>query len=254
MKAAIIYRLTAIEQEYQVTVLMASEAGSRAWGFSSPDSDYDVRFVYRQPLNHYLSLFRKQDVIELGVDGLLDVGGWDIDKALRLLGKSNVPLMEWLHSPLIYRADAVFLGRAQALATEHFVPAAGFHHYQSMAKKYTELCQGATCKLKHLFYALRTTLAARWIVRYQTFPPVRFTEIVDGLSIDSSVREEMVALQALKRDKPESYQHPARGELVAFLTQLVSENEGQGSQLRVPRKDLTSLNTFFRTLVIPDQR
>ena len=99
MKTSITDRLSAIEQEHQIVILLASEAGSRAWEFSSPDSDYDVRFIYRRSLDHYLSLFKKPDVIELGVSGVLDIGGWDIDKALRLLGKSNVPLMEWIYSP-----------------------------------------------------------------------------------------------------------------------------------------------------------
>ena len=181
MNQHILEQLEATEQEQQVTVLLAVEAGSRAWRFASPDSDYDVRFIYRQPMDQYLTLFSKPDVIEQGVMGDLDVGGWNLDKALRLLGKSNVPLMEWIYSPLVYRADPVFLAKVQGLAKAQFVPAAGFHHYQSMAKKYVALCQAETYKLKHLFYALRTALAARWVITYQTCPPVRFEELREGL-------------------------------------------------------------------------
>lgn len=249
MNRRILEQLEAIEQEYQVNVLLAVEAGSRAWGFSSPDSDYDVRFIYRQPMNHYLSLFKKQDVIERGVMGDLDVGGWDIDKALRLLGKSNIPLMEWIYSPLVYGADPVFLEKVQELAQGQFIPAAGFHHYQSMAKKYVALCRAEAYKLKHVFYALRTALAAQWVATHQTCPPVRFSDLREGLLVPASIDQEITELRQLKADKPESYLHPASKSLVRFLEETMENSERRPPGLVAPPKDLRSLDEFFREVV-----
>ena len=250
MKKVIANKLQDIENDYQVTILLASEAGSRAWSFPSPDSDYDIRFVYRRKPDDYLSLFSKSDVIELGVNGPLDIGGWDLDKALRLLGKSNMPLMEWVYSPIVYRADADFLERIRQLAKTHFVPVAGYYHYQSMAKKYAELCEAKVYKLKHLFYALRTALAANWIVERQTVPPVRFDRLLEGLSVDATVREEVAALTALKATKPESYRHPASEILRAFLRKVMRESEQKSKQLVVPKKDVFSLDRFFKEVVL----
>ena len=249
MKQATLNKLQAIENEYQVSILLASEAGSRAWGFPSPDSDYDVRFIYRRNMDDYLSLFSKSDVIELGISDTLDIGGWDLDKALRLLGKSNVPLMEWVYSPLVYRADPGFLERMRQLAQTHFVPAAGYYHYQSMAKKYAGLCDTEDYKLKHLFYALRTALAASWIVEKQTMPPVDFDRLLEGLVVDVSVRETVAVLTALKATKLESYRHPASAALRAFLRQVMQESEQRSRQLKVPKKDVLSLDRFFKEVV-----
>ena len=260
MKQVLVNKLQAIENEYQVTILLASEAGSRAWGFPSPDSDYDIRFIYRRKADDYLSLFSKSDVIELGVNHKLggtplDMGGWDLDKALRLLGKSNMPLMEWVYSPIVYQADPDFLERIRQLAQTHFVPAAGYYHYQSMAKKYAELCEAKDYKLKHLFYALRTALAASWIVEKQTMPPVRFDRLLEELPVDAIVREEVAALITLKATKLESYRYPASAALRAFLQQVMDESEGRSKQLPgrravVPKKDVLSLDRFFKEVVL----
>ena len=105
-----------IEQSENVTVLYACESGSRAWGFHSQDSDYDVRFIYAHPPDWYLSvdLEKKRDVIERPILDDLDVSGWDLRKSLQLFRKSNPPLLEWLDSPIVYRDrfDVAFFSRA----------------------------------------------------------------------------------------------------------------------------------------------
>src|SRR6056297_3590984 len=100
-------RLEALEQQENIHIALAVESGSRAWGFASSDSDYDVRFVYLRPTNWYLSidLERRRDVIEQPIIDEYDVGGWDLRKALQLLRKCNPPLLEWLNSPIVYRSD-----------------------------------------------------------------------------------------------------------------------------------------------------
>jgi len=117
-----------IEKERHVRILYACESGSRAWGFASPDSDYDVRFIYVQPVNHYLSIRERKDVIELPVNQLLDINGWDIRKALQLFLKSNGPLYEWLQSPIVYKEENGFAQKLRSLMPAYFSHRAGCHH------------------------------------------------------------------------------------------------------------------------------
>jgi predicted nucleotidyltransferase len=108
MKDIILQKLTELEQSENIKILYACESGSRAWGFASPDSDFDVRFIYARNVNHYLSIADMPDVVGLPVDEVLDIGGWDLKKALKLFLKSNGPLYEWLQSPIVYRQDNTF--------------------------------------------------------------------------------------------------------------------------------------------------
>jgi predicted nucleotidyltransferase len=102
MRNLIIEKLNEIEQTDNITILHAVESGSRAWGFASPDSDYDVRFFYMRQKDYYLRLDRTRDVLEYPVFDLLDINGWDIDKTLKLLHTSNPTLFEWSNSPIVY--------------------------------------------------------------------------------------------------------------------------------------------------------
>lgn len=167
-----------IEEENGVRVLFACESGSRAWGFASPDSDYDVRFIYAQPANNYLSIRERRDVIELPINEELDVNGWDIRKALQLFLKSNAPLYEWLQSPIIYRKDGGFADELKGLMEDYFSPRAGCHHYLSMARNTFENdLQGTEVKLKKYFYALRPLLACMWIIDRSPVPPMEFPRL-----------------------------------------------------------------------------
>ena len=113
-RTAVLEALARIEEEHDVRIVFACESGSRGWGFSSPDSDYDVRFIYAHDLDWYLTVFPGRDVIELPIDDVYDVSGWDLRKALGLLRNGNATLVEWLSSPVVYRADPVFLAAVRA--------------------------------------------------------------------------------------------------------------------------------------------
>ena len=170
--------LRRIEIEHEIHILYACESGSRAWGFASTDSDYDVRFIYARKLNSYLSIRERRDVIEVPVNELLDMGGWDIRKALQLFIKSNPPLYEWLQSPVVYKSDSSFVSELSSLVPEYFSLRAGCHHYMSMAKNTFENdLQSEQVKLKKYFYALRPALAALWIVEKRTVPPMQFDRL-----------------------------------------------------------------------------
>ena len=179
MRATVLETLADLERRYDVTVLFACESGSRGWGFASPDSDYDVRFVYVHRLPWYLAVEPGRDVIEQPISGELDVGGWDLRKALQLLRDSNPTLLEWLRSPIVYRQDAAWTDRFRTLAERGFSQVRGYHHYVSMARKnLREHLYADVVRYKKYLYVLRPLLAARWIRDGHGVPPMRFAELV----------------------------------------------------------------------------
>ena len=168
-------KLKEIEARENIRVIHCVESGSRAWGFASPDSDYDVRFIYVRPLEYYLRLDKTRDVIEWQLDETLDINGWDLQKALRLLHSSNPTLFEWNNSPIVYKTTPEW-GEISAVIDQFFQKKAGLYHYLSTAKKnYREYLKGDMVKLKKYFYVLRPILACRWILEKQTPPPMLFS-------------------------------------------------------------------------------
>lgn len=178
MEDIIVKKLKDLEKEHDVKILYACESGSRAWGFASADSDFDVRFIYVHRKDHYLSIDEQRDVIELPVNDVLDINGWELRKALRLLRKSNAPLFEWFQSPVVYSADTLFAGEIRQMMSCYFSPRAAMHHYISMAKSVFEgELSGDAVKLKKYFYALRPALACRWVADRAEVPPMEFSKL-----------------------------------------------------------------------------
>ena len=164
-----------IENEHNVKIIYACESGSRAWGFPSEDSDYDVRFIYAHPKDWYLSIVDKRDVIEIPVDKELDINGWDIRKSLSLLRNSNAPLLEWLSSPIVYRKNIKTLALLRTLSEKAFLPESVCHHYLSMAKKMIERIKNSSkVRIKTYLYAIRPVLCCMWIIEKGTQPPMLF--------------------------------------------------------------------------------
>lgn len=174
--------LKRIEQEEQVRILYACESGSRAWGFPSKDSDYDVRFIFIRPLDWYLSIFDKRDVIERPISDLLDINGWDLKKALNLFLKSNPPLLEWLQSPIVYMENYSVAQQIREISPLTFSPRSCLFHYLHMAKgNYRDYLQGEQVKIKKYFYVLRPILACEWIERNNSMPPIEFQLLVESV-------------------------------------------------------------------------
>jgi hypothetical protein len=156
--------LDELESVEQVRICLAVESGSRAWGFPSQDSDYDVRFIYVHHPDWYLAIDEGRDVIERPLTDLIDLSGWDIRKALKLFRKSNPPLLEWLQSPYIYRERTQLAPLLRQILPRWFSPAASFFHYQHMARgNYREFLRGELVWRKKYLYVLRPLLAMRWI-------------------------------------------------------------------------------------------
>jgi predicted nucleotidyltransferase len=196
--------LSSIEAEHGVRILFACESGSRGWGFESADSDWDVRFIYCHPRDWYLSIEEGRDVIELPIDDLLDVNGWDLRKSLRLMKKSNPVLLEWLSSPVVFREDATAMAPYRTLALEFYQPAASLHHYLHMAKgNFREYLQGETVWLKKYFYVLRPVLACLWIERGLGVVPMAFDDLVAGVVNDSGLKAGIAKLTEQKRSGAE---------------------------------------------------
>jgi predicted nucleotidyltransferase len=170
--------LSRIEATHAVRIVYACESGSRAWGFASPDSDYDIRFIFIREKTSYISVQDGLESIDLPLEGDLDAGGWDIKKAAKLLGKSNSALFEWLHSPIIYRNENGFRERWQAMARTIYSPSASADHYRGLAKQMVlGKLRSDTVRAKDYLYALRAILAAKWIADTHSIPPVPFAEI-----------------------------------------------------------------------------
>jgi predicted nucleotidyltransferase len=143
MREQVMANLRAIEAQHNVTILFACESGSRGWGFASPDSDYDVRFIYVNRLPWYLTVAPGRDVIELPISGDLDINGWDLRKALGLMRESNPTLLEWLRSPIVYREEAETMARFRALAGHSRL------HRSRAGTQRGRTCDSDRCALRH---------------------------------------------------------------------------------------------------------
>lgn len=231
-----------------MSILFASETGSRAWGFPSPDSDYDVRFVYRHTKGWYLSIDEQRDTIEY-LSGDLDLVGWDIRKSLRLLRKSNAAMFERLASPIIYLERTDFREQLNALSPEYFSCRAGLHHYLSMAHNYYNACEPKDrVKLKSYFYLMRTALASLWIIARRSIPPLRFQELL-VLVKDGQILGTMNCLLELKAKVDEQYLHPKETALEGYLKSVLDFCESMANELAKQRGETEPLNKLFRETI-----
>lgn len=223
----IVEELRRIEREEQVKIIYACESGSRAWGFPSRDSDYDVRFLYVRPVDWYLSIFDKRDVIERPISNMLDINGWDLKKALSLFRKSNPPLLEWLQSPIRYYENYSIAEQIRSISPLTFSPKSCMYHYLNMAKgNYRDYLQGEQVKIKKYFYVLRPILACAWIERFNTMPPMEFDELVDRLiPADTELRRAVEQLLMRKKAGEELDYEPRINPINAFLEQKIDEFE-----------------------------
>ena len=226
MKELIKSKLEEIEKKENVRILHSVESGSRAWGFASSDSDYDVRFIYVRPNDFYLRLDKTRDVIEWQLDDTLDINGWDLSKALALLHESNPTLFEWSCSPIVYKTTKEWETVA-SLMGKYYISKKGLYHYLSTAKKtYREYFNCESVKLKKYFYVLRPLLACKWILSEGTPPPMPFRELVDKY-LDDSVREDVFELLDLKMNRPEIAEGKRFEKIDEYLNKSILDIEAQ---------------------------
>ncbi len=252
MRETIVSELDRIARDHQVRIVFACESGSRAWGFASADSDYDVRFVYVHPIEHYLSIEQRRDVIEEMLPGDLDLSGWDLRKALGLARRSNPPLLEWLCSPVVYSQDPDLFPRFRAVTEACYSPEKCYLHYLHMAQgNFREYLQGEEVWLKKYLYVLRPALACRWIERWRDQPvPMEFGRLVEAVLDPGPLVEAIEGLVARKvagAELDHGPRDPVIGDFIdAELPRLAAA--APESPKPVPAADL---DAYFLSVVLP---
>lgn len=245
-------KLQTIEKEEQVKILFAIESGSRAWGFESPDSDYDVRFIYVRRIEDYLRLDSVRDVIEWQLDDLLDINGWDLQKALRLLYKSNPVFFEWLYSPVVYKTSQQH-EELKNLSKEYFSKSKLFYHYWHMANSnYRESLRADKVKLKKYFYVLRPIWAAKWVMEVGTVPPVLFNELKEQMC-PKNLAPLIDSLLIQKVDTPEKDFIPCIVELNQYIEEQLEQMKKRVDIVKEPKTaSWDSLNQYFNRQLFID--
>ena len=252
VREEILRRIKAAETEHGVKVLYAIESGSRAWGFESPNSDYDVRFIYAHPKEWYLAvdLEDKRDVIEYPIVDEIDINGWDVRKALKLFWKSNPAFIEWLQSPIVYVNDDHFADKARDLMPLIASSQKGIYHYLHMAKgNFREYLKKELVPLKKYFYVLRPLLAIMWLEKYDKPAPIEF-EVLRKLVSDNKPLDEAISdLLARKRASLEKEYAPAVPVINTFIESELERHEGYAEKLKGRDADFDSLNLLFKAVL-----
>jgi len=248
MKHSVLQQLSRIESENDVRILLAVESGSRAWGFASPDSDYDVRFVYAHERDWYLSVFEGGDVIEEMLPERLDINGWDLRKALRLFSKCNLALNEWLGSPITYAEVPEFRSQLLQLIPRYFNPIAAMHHYRSMADRaLLENLVNDCIGIKKLFYVLRPLFACRWIEHTASQPPTEFQKLVTDAWVDREEKGWIASLLEQKSTAKEAQRIPLdRARVESIQSELERYKSAPEFVAARVRSTIGELDKFFR--------
>lgn len=248
MRDVIVNKLGEIEKENNIKILYAVESGSRGWGFASQDSDYDVRFIYAHTADWYLSIEDKKDFIEVPINSLLDINGWDIRKALLHYKKSNPTLLEWLSSPIIYRENYCTAQKLRELLPDYFSSVPAIYHYLHIARrKFEDVMSTDQVKIKKYFYILRPILACMWIEKKNTMPPMEFSKLMAELQLEDILVDEIYKLLDKKTSGLEIDIEPKSQIIIDFLGSRIEHYE---QFLKTVRKDKKSeyepLNALFR--------
>ena len=251
-RAEILRRLRAIEAKDRVRVLFAVESGSRAWGFASPDSDYDCRFLYLRSLDDYLSLFAVRDVIERPIEDLFDVNGWDLAKALRLMIGGNSVIQEWLASPIVYRVDAGFVAALKPIAKAWRYAYADAHHYHGLlaTQFHRHIGDRKTVNLKKYFYAIRPAIALHWLRERGGSPPMDLPSLTAGVALPSAVARALDELRAAKRQASELGEGARIPALDSYIAEQAAWGLANKARAAPPDPDLLRrTEEFFRSVV-----
>ncbi len=243
-------KLKEIEERENIKILHCVESGSRAWGFASPDSDYDVRFIYVRQKEFYLRLDKTRDVIEWQLDDVYDINGWDLKKALQLLHSSNPTLFEWNLSPIVYKTTQEWQEISKYF-NNYFLQKNGLYHYLSTAKSnYREYIKGENVKQKKYLYVLRPILACKWIIDRKTPPPMLFSELVKNY-LEDNMQEEVRKLLDIKMHSPETLMVKRIDKINEYIDKnLTSLEDIIANYPSEEKNDWVQLNAIFQKIVL----
>ena len=242
------HELFHLEQSHNIKILYAVESGSRAWGFASKDSDWDVRFIYVHDYDWYLSVDEHKDNIELMLPDDIDLAGWELRKALLLFRKSNPPFLEWLRSPIIYQENFSTAAKLREAVIRYFNPKSCLYHYLHMAKgNYSAYFKEDLVKLKKYLYVLRPLLACSWIERTSNMAPMEFEILAKNEVKNKEVKNEIEILVERKKNGEEMDKGKRITILDNFIEDKISHYTNYLNQFSFTNKpDFNELNTIFR--------
>lgn len=250
----ILKKLADIEKRERVKIIYAAESGSRAWGFPSPDSDYDVRFVYVRQPEDYLRLDKIRDVIEDEMNEVYDINGWDITKTLRQLYKSNSVVLEWNGSPIVYKREPEWK-LVQKIIPEYFISKQSLYHYFSIAHNTIEksLSTEKICYKKY-FYALRPLLAMKYIEKYDEPAPMTFMALLEDADISAELKAKLIELTELKKHASEKDKKPHIPEIISFIrTEYAAQRDFLETVELPAHKSYDDLNKTFLKILMPSR-
>tara|TARA_R110002095_G_scaffold138431_1_gene120009 strand:- start:299 stop:1102 length:804 start_codon:yes stop_codon:yes gene_type:complete len=247
--------LTKIEENHDVQILHAAESGSRAWGFHSPNSDYDVRFLYVHERDWYLSIYPGRDVIELPINETYDVSGWDLKKTLHLAMKSNAVVMEWLQSPIIYKTSTDFTESLKTFCGDCFHTKALMYHYINLGTRQIDQTWRTTetTQIKKYFYMIRPAMALRWLAENKgsKLAPMNIQDLMDGGNVPQAIRDMMDDLIAQKMACEEKTETKRIKTLDDFIMQEYSAAEERAADMSAPEKEMgRRADDLFRSWLV----
>jgi uncharacterized protein len=249
IKKEILNRLEKAEIEHNVKILYSVESGSRAWGFESPNSDYDVRFIYVHPEDWYLdiNIENKRDVIEYEIIDEIDINGWDIRKALKLFWKSNPAFVEWLKSPIVYIEYGEFASKARGLLTSVYSIEKGIYHFRSMAQSnFRGYLKGDQVRLKKYFYVLRPLLAIKWLEHFREPAPIEFHKLRSIVKSDVTLDNEISKLLEMKKSSNEMDVGPANKIVNDFIEKELNRLGGYADKPIDRNVSFDAINELFK--------
>ena len=201
MKDKIMTLLHDLERQHNIRILMAVNYGSRCFGYSSSESDWDVRFIYVHQPEWYFSIAKTEDVIEMMIaEDHLDIEGYDLKKALNLLARTNPIESDWLHANDYYILDKDFLHNMLAFESQCYNRHHAMYHFYSISVKHNQRYLDKEVTLKRFIYYMRGLLSCRWVEQNGSHPPVNVDELIDATITDNeSVKAKAHRMLELKR-------------------------------------------------------
>jgi predicted nucleotidyltransferase len=249
-------KLEHLEKEHNVTILHAIESGSRAWGFPSKDSDYDVRFIYVHPMEHYLSIDRKRDVVEtpilhddfLGVE--FDMSGWDIKKALGLAIRGNVVVHEWMTSPIIYQANEQYTEIITDFLKDVAKLESYFYAYRNKTyRSWIDARDNADIRIKDYCYSLRCALCIEWVKTHKTPPPMDLPSLLAALKIGKNITDTIDGLITMKEQSSEKDTMKREPLLDNFIDSAFTQDYERPLKELQENENINIANELFLTIL-----
>lgn len=247
MKTTIQEKLKHIEQEHKIKILYACESGSRAWGFPSPDSDYDVRFIYTKSADSYLSIRNEKDFMDFPLGSELDINGWDLKKTLELICKSNSVPFEWLQSPIVYYGDRTFATELWTVCQSYFCARTNIHHYLGIAKGAMASLDGDEIGIKKLFYVLRPLLSALWCLERKSIAPMSILPLIELMP--KELEQKVLSLIDMKSTAKERFVIQLDSSLRLWIDTTIEKCIRESKDIEKRYFDTDMLDTFFRKTI-----